>query len=156
MKITNKSVMEALEGLPRKKHHCSNLGADALHRAIEDYRAKQAGRVYGKPEDSPEVCQCPVCDVTDPEEAPYCASVVCTRVEIDYRLSQGILKWGVLTPLAVVIARCKWRPLVTMFFPNGGGRKRRSAAVSSCHWRIRKNNRLLSVKAKTYPRERNE
>jgi nitrogen fixation NifU-like protein len=75
MKITNKSVMEALEGLPKKKHHCSNLGADALHRAIENYRAKQKGKQYQKPEDSPEVCQCPVCDVTDPEEAPYCSQV---------------------------------------------------------------------------------
>ncbi|MDD3471209.1 MAG: iron-sulfur cluster assembly scaffold protein, partial [Syntrophaceae bacterium] len=34
LKISNKSVIEALEGLPKKKHHCSNLGADALHRAI--------------------------------------------------------------------------------------------------------------------------
>ncbi len=74
MKITNKSVIEALAGLPKKKHHCSNLGADALHRAIEDYRAKQKGKEYKKPVDGPEVCACPVCDVEDPEEAPYCAS----------------------------------------------------------------------------------
>lgn len=73
MKITNNSVIEALEGLPKKKHHCSNLGADALHRAIEDYRAKQRGNHYDKPVDAPEVCACPACDVTDPEEAPYCA-----------------------------------------------------------------------------------
>jgi nitrogen fixation NifU-like protein len=74
MKITNNSVIEALEGLPKQKHHCSNLGADALHRAIEDYRAKQKGSTYDKPVDGPEVCSCPVCDVNDPEEAPYCAS----------------------------------------------------------------------------------
>lgn len=74
MKITNKSVMEALDGLPKKKHHCSNLGADALHRAIEDYRAKQKGKQYQKPHDSPEVCECPICDVNDPEEAPYCSA----------------------------------------------------------------------------------
>jgi len=73
MTITNKSVIDALNGLPKKKHHCSNLGADALHRAIEDYRARQQGNVYEQPEDSPEVCSCPVCDVSDPEEAPYCA-----------------------------------------------------------------------------------
>lgn len=78
MKITNKSVIEALEGLPKKKHHCSNLGADALHRAIEDYREKQKGQKFEKPSDGPEVCACPVCDVTDPEEAPYC-STVCER-----------------------------------------------------------------------------
>jgi nitrogen fixation NifU-like protein len=78
MKITNKSVVEALEGLPSKKLHCSNLGADALHRAIEDYRAKQKGNSFDKPVDGPEVCSCPVCDVNDPEEAPFCASA-CDR-----------------------------------------------------------------------------
>ncbi len=40
MKITNKQVAEELNGLPGNKMHCSNLGADALHKAIEDYRAK--------------------------------------------------------------------------------------------------------------------
>ena len=40
MKITNKDVAEELDGLPKNKMHCSNLGADALHKAIEDYRAK--------------------------------------------------------------------------------------------------------------------
>jgi nitrogen fixation NifU-like protein len=41
MKITPKSVADELEGLPKQKHHCSNLGAQALHKAIEDYRSKQ-------------------------------------------------------------------------------------------------------------------
>jgi len=40
MKITNKDVAAELDGLPSNKMHCSNLGADALHKAIEDYRAK--------------------------------------------------------------------------------------------------------------------
>lgn len=78
MNITNKSVIDALNGLPKKKHHCSNLGADALHRAIEDYWAKQKGKEFEKPVDGPEVCSCPICDVNDPEEAPYCASA-CER-----------------------------------------------------------------------------
>ncbi len=39
-KITNKQVAEELGGLPGNKMHCSNLGADALHKAIEDYQAK--------------------------------------------------------------------------------------------------------------------
>ena len=39
--ISNKMVAEALGGLPPKKMHCSNLAADALHAAIEDYKAKQ-------------------------------------------------------------------------------------------------------------------
>lgn len=42
MKITNKMVAEALDGLPPAKMHCSNLAADALHAAIEDYRKKMA------------------------------------------------------------------------------------------------------------------
>jgi nitrogen fixation NifU-like protein len=37
MKITNRDVAEELGGLPSNKMHCSNLGADALHKAIEDY-----------------------------------------------------------------------------------------------------------------------
>lgn len=41
LKISNKMVAEALGGLPPKKMHCSNLAADALHAAIEDYKAKQ-------------------------------------------------------------------------------------------------------------------
>jgi nitrogen fixation NifU-like protein len=38
--ITNESVAKELGGLPPNKLHCSNLGADALHKAIEDYRKK--------------------------------------------------------------------------------------------------------------------
>jgi nitrogen fixation NifU-like protein len=41
MKITPRSVADMLEGLPKNKFHCSNLGAQALHRAIEDYQNKQ-------------------------------------------------------------------------------------------------------------------
>jgi nitrogen fixation NifU-like protein len=40
-KITNELVAEQLGGLPKNKLHCSNLGADALHAAIENYREKQ-------------------------------------------------------------------------------------------------------------------
>ena len=39
-RITNADVAAELEGLPKNKLHCSNLGADALHKAIEDYEAK--------------------------------------------------------------------------------------------------------------------
>jgi nitrogen fixation NifU-like protein len=41
LSITNADVAKELGGLPPNKMHCSNLGADALHRAIEDYKKKQ-------------------------------------------------------------------------------------------------------------------
>jgi len=41
LKITPKSVADMLEGLPKNKFHCSNLGAQALHKAIEDYQNKK-------------------------------------------------------------------------------------------------------------------
>jgi len=41
MNITNADVAKELGGLPPNKMHSSNLGADALHKAIEDFRQKQ-------------------------------------------------------------------------------------------------------------------
>lgn len=38
--ISRGDVAKNLEGLPPTKMHCSNLAADALHKAIEDYRNK--------------------------------------------------------------------------------------------------------------------
>ena len=40
MKISNADVAEALGGLPPNKLHCSNLGAEALSKAIEDYEKR--------------------------------------------------------------------------------------------------------------------
>ncbi len=41
LKITRANVADSLGGLPPVKMHCSNLAADALHAAIEDYYKKQ-------------------------------------------------------------------------------------------------------------------
>jgi nitrogen fixation NifU-like protein len=41
MAISNAAVAEALDGLPPAKMHCSNLAADALHEAIENYIANK-------------------------------------------------------------------------------------------------------------------
>ncbi|MDO8956247.1 MAG: Fe-S cluster assembly scaffold protein NifU [Deltaproteobacteria bacterium] len=68
-KITNQMVAEALEGLPKQKLHCSNLGADALQKAIQDYQNKKSGRV-SKPESKK--CYCPVCDIENPMESEIC------------------------------------------------------------------------------------
>ena len=40
-KLTRKDVAQGLDGLPPVKLHCSNLAADALHDAIEDYMKKK-------------------------------------------------------------------------------------------------------------------
>jgi len=40
LSISKETVADALDGLPPQKMHCSNLGADALKKAIEDYRSK--------------------------------------------------------------------------------------------------------------------
>jgi len=41
LKITPALVATELEGLPKNKYHCSNLGAQALHKAIQDHLSKQ-------------------------------------------------------------------------------------------------------------------
>jgi nitrogen fixation NifU-like protein len=41
MGITKQDVSDELGGLPPVKMHCSNLAADALHEAIEDYKGKK-------------------------------------------------------------------------------------------------------------------
>ncbi|OGL44769.1 MAG: Fe-S cluster assembly scaffold protein NifU [Candidatus Schekmanbacteria bacterium RBG_16_38_10] len=40
LKISKATVAEALGGLPPQKMHCSNLAADALKAAIDEYQAK--------------------------------------------------------------------------------------------------------------------
>lgn len=40
LKITNRLIADELGGLPPNKLHCSNLGADALHKAIQNYLEK--------------------------------------------------------------------------------------------------------------------
>ncbi len=44
LQISRKDVAQELGGLPDNKMHCSNLGADALHKAIEDYLEKTGER----------------------------------------------------------------------------------------------------------------
>lgn len=66
LKITNKNVAEELGGLPKNKLHCSNLGADALHKAIENYKEMRKDKaekkeVMAKSVDK-EKCYCPYCE----------------------------------------------------------------------------------------------
>ncbi|HCC68911.1 MAG TPA: Fe-S cluster assembly scaffold protein NifU [Nitrospiraceae bacterium] len=44
LEISKETVAQALGGLPPQKMHCSNIGAKALHKAIEDYKQKHSNR----------------------------------------------------------------------------------------------------------------
>ena len=48
LKLTNRAVVEKLEGLPPQKLHCSVLAEEAIKAAIEDYRNRQKGIVAEK------------------------------------------------------------------------------------------------------------
>jgi len=41
LKITDMMVADELDGLPPQKLHCSNMAAEAMHVAVEDYRKRQ-------------------------------------------------------------------------------------------------------------------
>jgi nitrogen fixation NifU-like protein len=95
MTITNENVAEELGGLPKNKMHCSNLGADALHLAIENYKLKAKGGVAPavstaagsdhehEGEEGDESCACPYCEtpVQNPKTACFCKSCDIDLVE---------------------------------------------------------------------------
>jgi nitrogen fixation NifU-like protein len=78
--ITNKDVAEALDGLPKNKLHCSNLGADALQAAIKDYEDRKAGKAPSELKrkethehnHEDEKCYCPYCDEEIAEGETVC------------------------------------------------------------------------------------
>lgn len=81
MKINNNDVAKALEGLPKNKLHCSNLGADALHAAIKNYRDRLANKAEaGADEKVPfhpekiDACYCPYCDMENKGKSEFCVS----------------------------------------------------------------------------------
>ena len=47
LKVTNKAVMEALDGLPPVKVHCSLLAEEAIHAALWDYAEKNNIKIEG-------------------------------------------------------------------------------------------------------------
>jgi len=60
--VTPAMVAVELEGLPKNKMHCSNLGAQALHRAIKDYAVKNKIDIPGltdkeEPEEDEHACE---------------------------------------------------------------------------------------------------
>ena len=51
MKLTNKAVAEALDGLPAYKMHCSVLAEEAIQSALQDYE-KRTGKTIPRAEES--------------------------------------------------------------------------------------------------------
>lgn len=47
LEVTNKAVMEALDGLPPVKVHCSLLAEEAIHAALWDYAEKHGVVIEG-------------------------------------------------------------------------------------------------------------
>ena len=47
LKVTNKAVMDALDGLPPVKVHCSLLAEEAIHAALWDYAQKNGMTIEG-------------------------------------------------------------------------------------------------------------
>ena len=60
MEVTNKAVMEALDGLPPVKIHCSLLAEEAIHAALWDYAQKNNIKIEG--------LEPPVNDISEKEE----------------------------------------------------------------------------------------
>jgi nitrogen fixation NifU-like protein len=86
--LSNKDVADELDGLPPNKMHCSNLGADALHKAIEDYESRGPGprepvkiKDRIEPAEGEEHCFCPYCESAVEETDPVCR--VC-GAELDF------------------------------------------------------------------------
>ena len=92
LNITNKDVADALEGLPKNKLHCSNLGADAPHAAIQDYYRKGHESRQTMQTDRPEMARkrpkseisskCPYCNNENPVDTPMCKECG-SKLEID-------------------------------------------------------------------------
>lgn len=61
LQVTNKAVMEALDGLPPVKVHCSLLAEEAIHAALWDYAQKHGIEIEGLKK--------PVNDIGEMEEA---------------------------------------------------------------------------------------
>ena len=65
MKLTNKAVAEALDGLPAHKMHCSVLAEEAIQAALKDYYNKKG--IKTDLGDVPAEASCPKCCEGSPE-----------------------------------------------------------------------------------------
>ena len=60
LKITNRAVMEALDGLPEVKVHCSLLAEEAIHAALWDYAEKNGITIEGLEKPKSDVHECEI------------------------------------------------------------------------------------------------
>ena len=82
--ITKKAVADSLDGLPKEKMHCSNLGAQALAEAIKDYEGSKLGKPAASEEDASQArdeaqqkeedIACQKCEAVNPINAEFCMS----------------------------------------------------------------------------------
>jgi len=82
--ITKKAVADSLDGLPKEKMHCSNLGAKALAEAIKDYEESKLGKLAGSEENASQTgdeaqqeeedIACQECAGINPINAKFCMS----------------------------------------------------------------------------------
>ncbi len=79
LKITKEEVAKELGGLPPNKMHCSNLGADALTKAIENYLSKRPNQKIQKSQEELQNKnqRCPFCN----GELPCNSEVYCDECE---------------------------------------------------------------------------
>ncbi len=75
--ITKKTVAESLDGLPKEKMHCSNLGTKALAEAIKDYEEKKcskpkADKKQTKSKKQKDHIKCRRCEAQNPVTANFC------------------------------------------------------------------------------------
>ncbi|MCL2383156.1 MAG: Fe-S cluster assembly scaffold protein NifU [Oscillospiraceae bacterium] len=64
LKLTNKEVVDELEGLPSAKVHCSVLAEEAIREAIADYYRKQGEKSEAEIKE--------ICGLKDEKECPHC------------------------------------------------------------------------------------
>jgi nitrogen fixation NifU-like protein len=75
--LTKQAVAESLDGLPKEKMHCSNLGAQALNAAIKNYEDRKSGKPVStietiSKETTTVDAECCECQTSNPIEAKFC------------------------------------------------------------------------------------
>lgn len=68
LEVTNKAVMEALDGLPPVKVHCSLLAEEAIHAALWDYAEKSNIKIEGLEKPVSDISEHENLEIVDSEE----------------------------------------------------------------------------------------